>query len=56
MRNAFRQLFVDERGAFADRLLEVAEVYGDQPRVMEIVEFIKERGNREIIQPATGKR
>lgn len=56
MRNAFRQLFVDERGAFADRLLEVAEVYGDQPRVMEIVAFIKDRGNREIVQPALAKR
>ncbi len=56
MRNAFRQLFVDERGAFADRLMEVAEVYADQPRVMEIVAFIKDRGHREIIQPATGKR
>ncbi|TVQ33941.1 MAG: acyl-ACP--UDP-N-acetylglucosamine O-acyltransferase [Geminicoccaceae bacterium] len=56
MRNAFRQLFVDERGAFADRLLEVAEVYADQPRVMEIVAFIKDRGNREVIQPAAAKR
>jgi UDP-N-acetylglucosamine acyltransferase len=56
MRNAFRQLFVDDRGAFADRLLEVAEVYGDQPRVMEIVAFIKDRGTREICQPAVGRR
>jgi UDP-N-acetylglucosamine acyltransferase len=56
LRNAYRQLFVDDRGAFADRLLEVAEVYGDQPRVMEIVAFIRERGVREICQPSAGPR
>ena len=56
LRNAYRQLFVDDRGAFADRLLEVAEVYGDQPRVMEIVAFIRERGQREICQPAVSPR
>lgn len=56
LRNAYRQLFVDDRGAFADRLLEVAEVYGDQPRVMEIVAFIQDRGVREICQPAAGPR
>jgi len=56
LRNAYRQLFVDDRGAFADRLLEVAEVYGDQPRVMEIVAFIRERGVREICQPSTAPR
>jgi len=56
LRNAYRQLFVDDRGAFADRLLEVAEVYGDQPRVMEIVAFIQERGVREICQPAGAPR
>ncbi|MEO1091923.1 MAG: acyl-ACP--UDP-N-acetylglucosamine O-acyltransferase [Pseudomonadota bacterium] len=56
MRNAFRQLFVDDRGAFADRLLEVEEVYADQPRVMEIVAFIKERGRRELCMPAAGNK
>ena len=56
LRNAYRQLFVDDRGAFADRLLEVAEVYGDQPRVMEIVAFIQDRGVREICQPSAGPR
>lgn len=56
LRNAYRQLFVDDRGAFADRLLEVAEVYGDQPRVMEIVAFIQERGVREVVQPSAGPR
>ncbi len=56
LRNAYRQLFTDDRGAFADRLLEVAEVYGDQPRVMEIVAFIRERGQREICQPAVAAR
>lgn len=55
MRNAYRSLFEGE-GAFADRLIEVAEVFADQPRVMEVVDFIKSRSFRDICQPRTGDR
>lgn len=51
MRNAYRQLFID-KGNFADRLIEVAEVYGDQPRVMEIVAFIREPSTRAVCHPS----
>ncbi|MGF1476935.1 MAG: acyl-ACP--UDP-N-acetylglucosamine O-acyltransferase [Geminicoccaceae bacterium] len=50
MRNAYRQLFT-EPGSFANKLIEVAEVYSDEPRVMEIVEFVKSPTLRAISQP-----
>lgn len=55
MRNAYRTLFEGE-GAFADRLNEVAEVFADQPRVMEVVEFVKRSSARDLCHPRVGDR
>jgi UDP-N-acetylglucosamine acyltransferase len=50
LRSAYRLLFAGE-GAFADRLEQVAERFADQPRVMEIVAFIRGAGHRPICMP-----
>jgi UDP-N-acetylglucosamine acyltransferase len=55
MRNAYRTLFEGE-GAFADRLNEVAEVFADQPRVMELVDFISKTSSRDLCHPRAGDR
>ncbi|MCB1969305.1 MAG: acyl-ACP--UDP-N-acetylglucosamine O-acyltransferase [Geminicoccaceae bacterium] len=50
MRQAYRMMFESE-GTFADRLAEVAELFADRPRVMEIVSFIREATQRSICTP-----
>ena len=50
MRAAFRALFTGE-GAFADRVAEVAERFADQPRVMEIVAFVRSADRRPVCMP-----
>ena len=50
LRTAYRLLFAPE-GAFSERLSEVAERFADDPRVMEIVEFIRSAGSRAICLP-----
>jgi UDP-N-acetylglucosamine acyltransferase len=55
MRNAYRTLFEGE-GAFADRLNEVSEVFADQPRVMDVVEFIQKSSSRDLCHPRVGDR
>lgn len=50
MRNAYRTLFATG-GTFADRLSDVAEHYKAQPRVIEIIDFIRSGDNRSICLP-----
>lgn len=50
VRAAYRMLFAEE-GAFAERVADVAETYAEQPRVMEVVRFIREAINRPICHP-----
>jgi UDP-N-acetylglucosamine acyltransferase len=50
LRTAYRLLFAPE-GAFAERLVEVANQFAAHERVMEIVEFIRSAGNRTICMP-----
>lgn len=50
LREAYRTLFAGE-GAFAERLEQVATAHADQPRVMEIVTFVREGAHRSICQP-----
>ena len=50
LRSAYRLLFAPE-GTFAERLDDAAAQYTDQPRVMEIVEFIRTASARGICQP-----
>jgi len=50
LRTAYRLLFAEE-GTMAERLDDVAEMYGDNPMVMEIVAFIRDQSPRAICQP-----
>jgi UDP-N-acetylglucosamine acyltransferase len=50
LRAAYRLLFANE-GAFQERLDDVAEIYAQQPDVMEIVDFIRAEANRPLCLP-----
>jgi len=51
LRNAYRTLFSTEDGTFADRLEQVADQFEDHPRVIEMIDFIRESDNRSICLP-----
>ena len=53
LRSAYRLLFAAE-GTFAERLDDTSRLYKDHALVMEIVEFIKAQGRRNICMPHTG--
>ena len=50
LRQAYRLIFAQE-GTMAERLADVAELFGDNQPVMEIVEFIQSDSSRSICQP-----
>jgi UDP-N-acetylglucosamine acyltransferase len=50
LRNAYRLLFAQE-GTMQERLQDVAEMFADQPLVMEIVDFIRADSSRALCQP-----
>ena len=50
LRQAYRLIFAQE-GTLAERLADVAELFGDNQPVMEIVEFIRRDSSRSICQP-----
>ncbi|MBL26599.1 MAG: acyl-[acyl-carrier-protein]--UDP-N-acetylglucosamine O-acyltransferase [Rhodospirillaceae bacterium] len=50
LRRAYRLMFAQE-GTMAERLTDVAELFGDNQAVMEIVDFIRGDSNRAICQP-----
>ena len=50
LRNAYRLLFAPE-GALGERLVDVAELFGENEPVMDIVNFIGEQSSRAICQP-----
>jgi UDP-N-acetylglucosamine acyltransferase len=50
LRNAYRLLFAPE-GTLQERLLDVAELFGENEPVMDIVNFIKADSSRAICQP-----
>ena len=50
LRQAYRLIFAQE-GTMAERLADVAELFGDNQPVMEIVEFISSDSSRSICQP-----
>ncbi len=53
LRAAYRLLFAEE-GTLAERLEDVAELFSDNPGVMEIVRFIRADSQRAICTPASG--
>jgi UDP-N-acetylglucosamine acyltransferase len=50
LRTAYRLLFAEE-GSFNERLEDVANLYSENPAVMEIVDFIRAQPNRSICMP-----
>ncbi|MEK9671600.1 MAG: acyl-ACP--UDP-N-acetylglucosamine O-acyltransferase [Rhodospirillaceae bacterium] len=50
LRQAYRLIFAQE-GTMAERLTDVADLFGDNQPVMEIVEFIRSDSSRSICQP-----
>lgn len=54
LRTAYRLLFAEE-GSLSERVEDAAELYRGNEAVMEIVSFIRERANRNICLPTTGR-
>ena len=50
LRQVYRLLFGPE-GTFSERIVEVKEVYGKNPLVCEILDFLKNNSNRSIVHP-----
>ena len=50
LRNAYRLLFAEE-GTLQERLEDVAELFAENPYVMEIVDFVRADSSRAICQP-----
>jgi UDP-N-acetylglucosamine acyltransferase len=54
LRNAYRQVFSSD-GTFADRLSMVGEQFPNQPRVIEMIDFIRDSDNRSICLPRASR-
>jgi UDP-N-acetylglucosamine acyltransferase len=50
LRTAYRLLFAEE-GTMAERIEDVAQLYGENQPVMDLVEFIRADSSRAICQP-----
>lgn len=50
MRNAYRLLFANE-GTLAERMIDVAQMFKDNPPVMEIIQFMQDDTNRSLCLP-----
>jgi UDP-N-acetylglucosamine acyltransferase len=50
LRSAYRMLFASE-GTMAERLEEVARLYGQQEHINSVVDFIRSRSSRALCQP-----
>ncbi len=53
LRTAYRLLFAEE-GTLSERLADVADMYGDNQAVMEIVDFISSDSSRPVCLPRSG--
>jgi UDP-N-acetylglucosamine acyltransferase len=53
IRRAYRMLFAEE-GTFGERLAEVRRLYGDIDSVAQILQFIKDGGDKPLAHPARG--
>lgn len=54
LRAAYRMLFSDE-GTLLERVEDVAAMFGDEPLVMQVVEFIRVGGDRRVCMPRNGR-
>jgi UDP-N-acetylglucosamine acyltransferase len=50
LRSAYRMLFASE-GTMAERLDEVARLYGKEEHIRSVIEFIRSRSSRALCQP-----
>jgi UDP-N-acetylglucosamine acyltransferase len=50
LRSAYRMLFAPE-GTMAERLEEVARLYGNEEHIADVIAFIRDRANRALCQP-----
>ncbi len=50
LRQAYRMLFAQE-GTLTERLDDVAEMFGDNEAIMDIVEFMRSDSSRAVCQP-----
>jgi UDP-N-acetylglucosamine acyltransferase len=54
LRAAYRMLFSEE-GTLAERIEDVAQMFADEPLVMQVVDFLREGGDRRICMPRSGR-
>ncbi|TBW38489.1 acyl-ACP--UDP-N-acetylglucosamine O-acyltransferase [Siculibacillus lacustris] len=54
LRAAYRMLFSEE-GTLLERVEDVATMFADEPLVMQVVEFIREGGDRRVCMPRSGR-
>ncbi len=51
LRNAFKMLFEADQGTLFSRIAKVQETYGQFPAVMEILDFMEDKGQRSLCVP-----
>jgi len=51
LRNAYKQMFEDEQGTLAERLVSVQGEYGNVEQVADMIRFINEKGARSLCVP-----
>ncbi len=54
LRRAYKQLFT-RTGTLKERVEDVAAAFGDDPTVMQIVDFLREGGDRAVCTPREGR-
>ena len=54
LRAAYRMLFSEE-GTLMERVEDVATMFGDEPLVVQVVDFIREGGDRRVCMPRGGR-
>jgi UDP-N-acetylglucosamine acyltransferase len=54
LRAAYRMLFSEE-GTLSERIEDVATMFADEPLVMQVVDFLRDGGDRRICMPRSGR-
>ncbi len=52
LRAAYRMLFSEE-GTLMERVADVAQMFADEPIVMEVVDFVRAQSDRALCTPRT---
>lgn len=56
LRNAYKLLFEEESGTLADRAAKIVQEYGQIKEVMEIINFMNDKGSRSLCVPKMSAR